>query len=165
MCTYLELPTCYIAPPGTFVNAHRIPFTNPLVKARKMQEDIFTPCLHVSVETRDLSILVGLENFRKKEKTFFPTDIRSFSRELWREEETILNNVRPESLRGGIKRHSSSNEPRPPSPRPRTLGKHGAIFVAMHMSRMHVFPDPISRARVYLRLRIFPPMERGLAVS
>ena len=132
MCTYLELPTCYIAPPGTFVNAHRIPFTNPLVKARKMQEDIFTPCLHVSVETRDLSILVGLENFRKKEKTFFPTDIRSFSRELWREEETILNNVRPESLRGGIKRHSSSNEPRPPSPRPRTLGKHEAIFVAMH---------------------------------
>lgn len=30
ICTYLELPTCYIAPPGTFVNAHRIPFTDAL---------------------------------------------------------------------------------------------------------------------------------------
>lgn len=84
-----------------------------------MQEDIFTysPLTYVGVESiRDLSILVvGLQNFRKKKKKNSSprVDIRSFSRELSSKEETILNNVRPESLRGGIKRHTSSNEPRP----------------------------------------------------
>lgn len=136
-----------------------------------MQEDIFTysPLTYVGVESiRDLSILVvGLQNFRKKKKKILPhASIFAHS----------LENSRVKKKRSLITfdrnpfEEVSNDTPRRTnlvlsSPRPRTLGKHGAIFVAMHMSRMHVFPDPISRARVYLRLRIFPPMERGLGVS
>lgn len=164
-----ELPTCYIAPPGTFVNARTVFHLRPpptLVKARNTRGYFHVhPRVHASEKDISRSSLRPNEIFEKKKrkKKFFPTRrsadeevIRSFSRE---KEETFLNNIRLESLRGGgIKRHTSNEHLL-------GLGKRGSDSSAMHMSRMHVFPDPISRTRVYLRLRIFPPMERGLGVS
>lgn len=168
-----ELPTCYIAPPGTFVNARTVFHLRPpptLVKARNTRGYFHVrPRVHASEKDISRSSLRPNEIFEKKKKerrNSSPRVARQtkklFARSLENsreKEETFLNNIRLESLRGGgIKRHTSNEHLL-------GLGKRGSDSSAMHMSRMHVFPDPISRTRVYLRLRIFPPMERGLGVS
>lgn len=75
---------------------------------------MYTPCLHAS--EKDLSI-TSLRNFRKKKKRNSSPRVARKTKNLFarslensrEKEETFLNNIRLESLRGGgIKRHTSN---------------------------------------------------------